>query len=212
MMNDNIKIASRYYDEKIETHGTTPKGVDWNSVQAQEVRFEQVLKVLPENDDSEFSINDIGCGYGSLIDSLNSRYTGSNVTYTGYDISAKMISDARESFNHEDNASFRHITSMDELSLADYSVASGIFNIKQNTSNESWLEYVLDTLGHINSTSRKGFSFNMLTAYSDIDRMQEGLYYGDCCFIFDYCKKNFSRNVALLHDYDIYDFTILIKK
>jgi hypothetical protein len=60
--------------------------------------------------------------------------------------------------------------------------------------------------------SRKGFSFNALTKYSDVDHMRPHLYYADPCFFFDYCKTHFARNVALQHDYDLYDFTILVKK
>jgi hypothetical protein len=30
--------------------------------------------------------------------------------------------------------------------------------------------------------------------------------------IFDICKRKFSRNVALLHDYGLYEFTILVRK
>jgi len=60
----------------------------------------------------------------------------------------------------------------------------------------------------------KGFSFNMLTRYSDADRMAQrpDLFYGDPLFFFDFCKCEFSRNVALLHDYGLYDFTILVRK
>jgi len=38
------------------------------------------------------------------------------------------------------------------------------------------------------------------------------LYFGDPLLYFDFCKRNFSRNVALLHDYGLYDFTILVRK
>jgi len=66
----------------------------------------------------------------------------------------------------------------------------------------------------MNSLCSKGFSFNMLTGYSDADRMAQrpDLYFGDPLFYFDYCKRNFSRNVALLHDYGLYDFTVLVRK
>jgi hypothetical protein len=60
--------------------------------------------------------------------------------------------------------------------------------------------------------SSKGFAFNALTKYSDEDKMQDYLFYSDPLYLFDYCKKHFSRNVALLHDYNQYDFTILVRK
>ena len=52
----------------------------------------------------------------------------------------------------------------------------------------------------------------MLTKYSDKEYMRDNLYYADPLFIFDYCKRNFSKQVALLHDYGLYEFTILVKK
>jgi hypothetical protein len=42
--------------------------------------------------------------------------------------------------------------------------------------------------------------------------MRDDLYYADPLFLFDYCKRNFAKNVALLHDYRIYDFTIIVRK
>ena len=56
------------------------------------------------------------------------------------------------------------------------------------------------------------FSFNILTKYSEKNYMQDHLYYADPLFFFDYCKQNFSKNVSLIHDYNLYEFTILVKK
>jgi hypothetical protein len=52
----------------------------------------------------------------------------------------------------------------------------------------------------------------MLTKYSEKEFMRDNLYYADPLFIFDYCKKNFAKNIRLMHDYDLYEFTILVKK
>jgi hypothetical protein len=98
------------------------------------------------------------------------------------------------------------------MDLCDYTVASGIFNIRFGCDDESWLKYILETLSSMNEKSRDGFAFNILTKYSDREFMKPELYYADPAYLFDYCKKNFSRNVALLHDYDQYDFTIIVRK
>jgi hypothetical protein len=84
--------------------------------------------------------------------------------------------------------------------------------VKLDTPNEEWSEYVVHTLGVLDRLGRLGFAFNMLTSYSDADRMRSDLYYGDPCRFFDYCKRNFSKQVALLHDYGLYEFTILVRK
>ena len=38
------------------------------------------------------------------------------------------------------------------------------------------------------------------------------LYYADPGRLFDLCKRRYSRNIALLHDYGLYEFTILVRK
>ena len=64
------------------------------------------------------------------------------------------------------------------------------------------------------STARvaSGFAFNCLTSYSDAHKMRDYLYYADPCALFDLCKRRYSRYVALLHDYKLYEFTILVRK
>ena len=72
--------------------------------------------------------------------------------------------------------------------------------------------YLPATLDELDRTSRRGFAFNCLTAYSDRERMQSHLHYADPLALFDRCKRRYARNVALLHDYGLYEFTLLVRK
>jgi len=38
------------------------------------------------------------------------------------------------------------------------------------------------------------------------------LYYADPIFLFEHCRRTFSRFVSLIHDYPLYEFTILVRK
>ena len=129
--------------------------------------------------------------------------------YYGLDISKVMIENASNNYKSE-NVSFS-VSNIPE-SIANYSVASGIFNVKLNAKNHDWLNYIKYTIDIMNQKSNKGFAFNCLTSYSDRDKMRNDLYYADPSFLFDYCKKKYSKNVAILHDYDLYEFTVLIRK
>jgi hypothetical protein len=120
-----------------------------------------------------------------------------------------MLDHARR--EHGDSPRVTFVGSEDELEPADYTVASGIFNVKLDVSEEDWREYVLRTLETIARLSTRGFAFNMLTSYSDADMMRPDLYYGDPAFFFDHVKRRYARNVALLHDYGLYEFTILAR-
>lgn len=205
-MKDIIKEVEQYYTDKIIQHGATPRGVDWNSVESQELRYLMLSKIISNQEDS-FSILDYGCGFGGMYHFYLNFFK--NFKYTGYDISEKMIEEAKNIIKENENLIWT--TNVPEEKY-DYVIASGIFNVKFQTNEEVWMHYILETLEKINALSAKGFSFNILTSYSDKEYMKDNLFYADPLFFFDYCKKNFSKNVSLLHDYDLYEFTLLIKK
>lgn len=120
-----------------------------------------------------------------------------------------MIHQARERHAHRPGAQF----SCEEAILrgVDFLVASGVFNVKLQTPVEAWHGYVLRTLDRFARLSRRGFAFNVLTSYSDPDRRRPDLYYADPCILFDHCKRHYARNVALLHDYGLYEFTLVVR-
>lgn len=202
------KKLNEYFTEKLETHGATPKGVDYNGPDAQAVRFEQLVKVIDQS--RKFTVIDYGSGYGGMFDFLHKK--GLDFEYYGIDLIEKMVIAGREAHKDFPNAHFT--TDEKEVPLVDYLLAGAIFNIKLEASYEDWQEFTLQTLQNMDRLCSKGFSFNMLTKYSDSDRMAErpDLFFGDPLLYFDFCKRNFSRNVALLHDYGLYDFTILVRK
>jgi SAM-dependent methyltransferase len=198
--------VERYYSAKVAEHGAAPAGADWNSAESQELRFRELLRICPP--DGPFSINDIGCGYGALVQVLQAQRR--DFVYRGFDISPAMVARARETLGETDRWSFTDRE--DELAPLEYSVASGIFNVKLDASDDEWGHYVSETLDRLDSISTRGFSFNMLTSYSDPDRMRSDLYYANPGAIFDQCKHRYSRHVALLHDYGLWEFTVLVKK
>lgn len=198
-----------FYIQQLNMHGDSSKGVGWKNDEAQHVRFTQLAKVI--NKDSSFTINDLGCGTGRFYNFLiQEGYKPA--TYYGYDILEEMIKAAQQSLSAANNIKLAKIDSAQDMQRSDYSIASGIFNVKYSAKEFEWQHYVLSTIEHMNSKSALGFAFNLLTKYSDREFMQSYLYYADPLFFFDYCKRNFARNVALLHDYGQYDFTILVRK
>ncbi len=199
---DQIKA---YFGERIQEHGASPRGADWNSEASQNLRFDQLLKVI---ETPAFSIIDYGCGYGAMADYLAAKRLQAD--YYGFDILESAIDIARAAQAGKSNRTF--FTDKERLPVCDYTVASGIFNFRGSQSLEDWTEYVIGELHRFDVLSRKGFASNFLTQYSDADRMRPDLYYADPLRLFDYCRQHFSKNVALLHDYDLYDFTIIVRK
>ena len=202
----DISKIRDYFSEKFDKHGTTPCGLDWNSKESQYIRFDQITKVI--DGDEPYTIIDFGCGYGALFDYL--KNLNHKFSYLGIEIVEKMIQEGKRIHEEFPNCHFSTRES-DQIS-ADYVVESGMLNIKLDIDTKNWSDHVISTINKMNKLAKKGLAFNMLTKYSNPGYMRTNLYYADPCFYFDYCKKNFSKNVALLHDYDLYDFTIIVRK
>lgn len=201
-----LSEVATYYSEKLAELGETPRGVDWNGEESQTLRFGQLCTIIDTS--NHFSINDLGCGYGALYDFLTNKYQ--EFSYSGIDVSESMIRAAEQ--RYKDKSQARFILSSEPDKVADYGIASGIFNVRMGRSDDEWRSYLEATLDKLDQTSRIGFTFNCLTSYSDADKMRDYLYYADPCVLFDLCKRRYSRNVALLHDYGLYEFTILVRK
>lgn len=201
-----IDAVARYYTDKVTEHGPTPKGADWRDAESQALRFDALIERIPD-DARELSINDYGCGYGALLDVLGDRWD--ELEYVGYDVSDAMIAQARTRHSGDQRASFT--TDGAELRPADYTVASGIFNVRLDQPVAQWRVYVLKTLDKLALLSRRGFAFNALTAHADPDRMRRDLYYADPAELLDHCLRHYSRDVALRHDYPLYEFTVAVR-
>jgi SAM-dependent methyltransferase len=195
-----------YYTGRFIEFGATARGVDWNGAESQELRFAQLLKIRLR--EGTFSLNDYGCGYGALAGYLIGRTR--DFRYTGFDLSAPMLEEARRLFRDEPGVRF--VRTEGELPIGDYTVASGLFNVRLDTGTATWTCYVFDTLDRLWELSALGMAFNVLTSYSDPDRMRPDLYYADPLLFFDRCKRRYSKQVALLHDYGLYEFTLLVRR
>jgi len=200
------ETAARYYDEKIRAFGAIARGVDWNSEESQRLRFHQLLRLIDEPDMA--SVIDYGCGYGAFASYLRDR--GFSGRYIGFDISAPMIAQAVAAHGGDAFCSFT--ADRQALAAAEYTFASGVFNVKQEHAAARWQDYIIATLGDMHRLSGKGFAFNMLSSYSDRGRQRSDLFYAEPGFYFDFCKRQFSKRVALLHDYPLFEFTIAVRK
>lgn len=201
-----IDEIGQYYSDLLEKHGTKAEGVGWTDEQRHLIRFNELLKLLPSDNSTPITINDLGCGYGALFNFLVSHEIKIQHFYA-YDISKKMLDAAQDNIP-PGKATFLREPKL--LTHADFSFASGIFNVRFKESDKVWQEYIIESLHNLNDFSSKGFAFNLLSSY--VDWKDNNLYYADPRFFFDYCKTNFSRKVSLLHDTPLYEWTMIIRK
>jgi SAM-dependent methyltransferase len=187
-----------YYTSKLEAHGATPQGVDWNGVDSHEQRHSQFLRLLGGSPDA--SVIDLGCGFGDFLRFL--RTAGHRGRFIGYDVAPGMIGKARELHGESDDRQWR--TGAEPAEVADFAIASGIFNVKGDIPSDRWTRYVHQTIDILARAGRRGFAFNVLSMSSDPDRRRPNLYYAEPAEMLVHCLSRYGRSVALMQDYGLY--------
>jgi SAM-dependent methyltransferase len=200
-----LSEVAAYYASKLESHGPTPQGVDWNGADSHETRHRQFLRLL---DSPNASIIDLGCGFGDFLRFL--RAAGHQNRFIGYDIAPSMIEEARKLHGESGDCQWR--IGAEPTEVADFAIASGIFNVKADVSNEIWRSYVHRSIDILARAGQRGFAFNVLSISSDADRRRRGLYYADPTDMLAHCLSQYGRSVALLQDYGLYEFTMVVRK
>jgi SAM-dependent methyltransferase len=194
-----------YYEAKLARHGASPRGVDWSCRATQELRFVQLLKICDFA--APFSLNDIGCGYGALCGFLGERYPEATIDYLGLDLSPAMVHRARRLYGG--GAQRRFVVGQGIPRVADYSVASGIMNVKLAHSRHRWETYVATILRDMHQTSCKGFAVNFMAPASSAE---EQLYRTSRDRWVGYCEGQLRCSVQPVTGYGLREFTLLVRR
>jgi SAM-dependent methyltransferase len=193
-----------YYEAKLAQHGASPRGVGWSCTATQWLRFVQLLKIC--SFDTPLSLIDLGCGYGALVAFLADRYPRASVSYLGIDLSPAMVRRARRRYSGNPEIRFRIGRSCPQQ--ADYTVASGIMNIRLGCSIPLWESLVRTTLVDMRRMSRRGFAVNFLAA-SPVNAPPEMLYCPHPATWSRFCEEVLGCAVEVRNDYGLREFTLL---
>jgi SAM-dependent methyltransferase len=196
--------VAAYYATRLADHGATPRGVDWNGAESHELRHRQFMRLI---DDPTASVLDLGCGVGDFLRYL--RKMGHRGSFTGYDVAPSMIAEAERLHRDSCDAVWKIGATPDDT--ADFAIASGIFNVMGHVSPHDWKCYVEDTIGVLAKVGRRGFAFNVLSLSSDPERRRPDLFYADPLATLELCLARYGRSVALLQDYGLYEFTLVVR-
>jgi hypothetical protein len=194
-----------YYTAKIRRYGPNPLGVDWRCVPTQQLRFVQLLKLC--DGAARFSLDDLGCGYGALLSYLAERHAAAEINYLGVDLSPAMIRYARRLWP---GRSF--VVGHASPRMADYCIASGIFNVKQDQPLEHWERFVGETLDRMADNVRRGFAVNLMGPVTETKARAAQLYRSSAGRWIRYCEEELGMAVTLLDGYGMREYTLLAFK
>jgi SAM-dependent methyltransferase len=204
-LSDIHTAVAAYYDAALAAHGPTARGVDWRDDRSHRLRHAQFLRLI--EDDPDASVIDLGCGYGDFLTALRARNHRGH--YLGCDVAPGMIAAARALHGEGEDRAWQLGAEPD--SVADYAVASGILNVRRGVEPATWQDYVDGVIKTLATHSRRGFGFNMLTTWSDPEKRRPDLHYADPVAMLALCLQRYGRHVALLQDYGLWEFTVLVR-
>ncbi len=202
------KEISNIYNKRFDTFNNTPKGVFWNSKLSQDLRLNIIIdKILQNTKSDEFSIADIGCGYGRLYEIIRERKLDGKVQYHGFDINQKIISFCKNNIDFEN---IKFSISAFPLNKTDYVVMSGTYNLTPTNNISLWEDYIIKNLTSNWKFAQKAMIFNCLI--KEKRKIEKKLYYTELSWIQKICERNFCDPEVIKHNLIKDDITIILKK
>ena len=193
------EIVRDFFESRLKNYSETHKILGYGCKESQDARFKVVTEI---GDLRGKSILDYGCGLGDLVDHLEKQ--GIDATYTGYDISEKLIKRAQELHpNH-------HFEVRDILEDMPDQRFSYVFAIGLNLKVTDNVHFIKTLIKRLFDVAEDGVSVSLLSCHSDY--FAEESFYHNPALLVDWCLANVSRRCVLRHDYLLHDFTLYIYK
>jgi SAM-dependent methyltransferase len=136
-----------FYTSSLKKYGLDVKALHWNSDESQQIRFDTLLKLIPQ-DITTLNIADAGCGFGDLYLYMKKK----PLSYIGLETMKQMCQEAR----NRTGCKILHVNILrDTLPQADYYICSGAMNILSRFDTYLFIRRCVEH-------SKKGFIFNIL--------------------------------------------------
>jgi SAM-dependent methyltransferase len=193
------KDIVQLYEDRFVELGYDVKTVGWKSREDQWLRFKVLCEIGNLNNSS---ICDIGCGFGDLLDYLETKYY--NFSYKGIDISPSLVEKAKELHPKYEFCCLDFLDARFNDNY-DYFLLSGAVSYKMDNN----IEYASTMISKMFSLCRKGIAINFLSSYVNFQNPINYHYKPEDILSFG---KQLSRFVTLRHDYPLWEFTLYIFK
>jgi SAM-dependent methyltransferase len=200
---DSYGALNEYYNELLDSHGFSAKAVSWRDEAFQQFRFASIAQAF-DQERGPFTVYEVGCGLGHLRDFLREHFP--NASYSGADINPKMVEralqrDSSLAVEHRDIVN-------DPPPQADYVVASGIFNLRMQHTDEAWETIVRSVLKAMYATAKRGIAANFLSSH--VDWKREIAYHQDPARTLQFALTELSRFAEVRHAYYPWEFTLAV--
>ena len=183
-------------------NGYSYKSLGWGKGGRQNLRFSILTKDIKKNS----SVLDLGCGFGDLLKFLKEEIDFEG-QYTGVDLVEGMLKIGKE--NHK-NANFINSdvsNGLPEIPKHDFVIASGLMNLKLNSSNNK--EYIEHILKIMFEKSKVSLACDFMT--TKVDFQNEIAWHTDPSWVIN-IASSLTKRWLLRNDYMPYEFSLILYK
>lgn len=192
----------------------TPEAVLWPNADDLPSRFNALMNGIDWtcfSREKPLRLLDLGCGPGFLLDYLSHAGLLDKVDYTGIDLSVEILDEAQRRWPDK-KFLLRDIRANPfPEGEFDYAVLCGVFTVRFSLSNEYMLKLTVETLKATWISVKNGMAFNVMSKHVDWER--EDLFHLSCDQAVQIAWKQLgTRQVRILHDYGLYEYSCLVFK
>ena len=92
MVSEFEKKVAEEYNSRFQNYGAQPESSLWFSEKRQNLRFDLIIEYIKRNlVRHDFSVNDIGCGYGGFLKRLQDNFSNNSFSYAGFDLAKSPV-------------------------------------------------------------------------------------------------------------------------
>jgi SAM-dependent methyltransferase len=206
----DYRSIAAHYEQCLERYGSNHMGMDWPNLVDLKRRFSVMLGVVSQSEGRLFSLLDVGCGVGLLLDYIKDSDSEHSCAYTGLDISEQMVHTARQRHPETPFVIQDIIASPLPDSSYDYIVMNGVLTEKVSLSQADMEAYAKRIIVAAFNAASKGIAFNIMSSHVDWER--DELFHWPLDEAVGFMVKACSRNIVVRMDYGLYEYTVYLYK
>ena len=200
----------QHYENCLKKHGDTHLGVDWPNQEDVFKRFDIMLDmIILKKENFPIFLLDFGCGAAHLYQYILEKKL-ENIIYEGLDLSKEFINLCREKYKNINFYCIDILNNDVKLKQFDYIVLNGVFTEKRGLTFDEMYDYFQKVIFEINTISKKGFAFNVMS--KNVDWERDDLFHLPLDLVSEFLCKKISRNFIIRNDYGLYEYTIYVYK
>ena len=186
---------TKTFTDRFANYGPRPEASLWFCSKRQHARFEIIRDIIDNNrNQNHFTINDIGCGYGALLDYILKYQKKYLTSYNGFELAQNLIDFCENKYSAFDFSRFQ--LGIKNISSADFCVMSGTFNYAPHTSLEAWRNYLKHQLKKIWNVTDNSMVFNLMI--ENVAKISDShICYEELPKILSFCNNQFGNSQVI---------------